>query len=58
MVIVSENGDDLSYYEGEFFGGKPSGKGVKCLEDKTKIEGYWVGGKFFEGQAPPGILEK
>lgn len=43
-------------YEGEFFSGKPIGKGVKTSPKGTKYYGYWAGGKFFEGEPPENEL--
>lgn len=52
-------------YEGEFFHGRPIGLGVKTKvkvedtdDEPEKIKGFWVGGMFFPGEAPEGILEK
>ena len=42
---------DEKIYEGEFFAGKPIGNGIKIGPGGTKQEGYWAGGKFFEGEA-------
>ena len=43
--------------------GKPVGKGTKTYKDnitgeETDKEGYWAGGKFFEGDPPEGVLEQ
>lgn len=43
-------------YEGEFFKGKPNGKGSKKENGVLRV-GYWTGGKFFDGDAPEGVLE-
>ena len=32
------------------------GRGSKTNEEGECTEGYWAGGKFFEGPAPEGVL--
>ena len=44
-------------YSGEFFDGKPVGMGRKIDKDNKSIHGYWVSGKFFEGEPREGLLE-
>lgn len=45
-------------YEGEWRNAKPVGVGKKVYPDGKEKHGYWDQGKFIEGNAPPGILEK
>jgi hypothetical protein len=45
-------------YKGEFYDGKPNGKGTKIDTEGNEIPGYWVGGKFFDGEPVKGLLEK
>ena len=45
-------------YKGEFFCGKPCGLGSKISAEGEVTKGYWVGGRFFEGEPSVGILEK
>jgi len=58
MVMKKEDGAITSSYEGEFWGGKPCNRGVKIDENGKKTAGYWVGGKFFPGEPPAGVLEQ
>jgi hypothetical protein len=48
---------DNRKYKGEFFSGKPCGAGIKFNKEGQGTKGYWVGGRFFVGEAAENVLE-